>query len=173
MMKRQRHLAAPPMITSVGAEPNPGAHGSYTYRESLGHSFDPPDLIASRALHVAHVPDPRVSPSLVPDGELLNRAWLYNYANPQFDLIGQAWVGDKLSTSKSSRSKRSLGARGAWLDVDRASAGSRLAVPTPSRLRLARFGTGSVLPAGHLSEAGRCVIQRHLNSQPNITISLA
>jgi hypothetical protein len=55
MMKWQRHFAAPPMITAVRAEPYPSTNGSYTYRESLRHSFDPPGINASRALHSAHI----------------------------------------------------------------------------------------------------------------------
>jgi hypothetical protein len=42
MVKWQRHFAATPMITAVGAEPNPGTYGPDAYRKS-GHTFDPPD----------------------------------------------------------------------------------------------------------------------------------
>ena len=43
-VKRQRHLAAPPMVAAVGAEPHAGADRSHTDRELLSHRSHPASL---------------------------------------------------------------------------------------------------------------------------------
>jgi hypothetical protein len=92
-MKWESHFAATPMITAIGAEPNPGAYGPDAYRKS-GHSFDPPDR-CSTSIFTPHrrelYPQPRWSGwRRVPTPD-----WLCAFNRIQLDLIGQPAVGDK------------------------------------------------------------------------------